>query len=124
MHIKDLTAAPATPVVLTILSEGESYGYEILKRVRQGRIRLDRRHGLSAVPPAWAARVPDDRVANSARRSPPQLLLAHRARPGRHRKAAALVVSRDFCADWDVADHGMADDDSIPTRFFMSKERS
>ena len=32
---KDLTAASATPVVLTILSEGESYGYEILKRVRQ-----------------------------------------------------------------------------------------
>lgn len=32
---KDLTAAPAAPVVLTILSEGESYGYEILKRVRE-----------------------------------------------------------------------------------------
>ena len=31
---RDLTAAPAAPVVLTILSEGESYGYEILKRVR------------------------------------------------------------------------------------------
>ena len=32
---KDLTAAPAAPVVLTMLSEGESYGYEILKRVRE-----------------------------------------------------------------------------------------
>jgi DNA-binding PadR family transcriptional regulator len=31
----DLTAAPATPLVLTILSEGESYGYEILERVRE-----------------------------------------------------------------------------------------
>lgn len=30
----DLTAAPAIPLVLKILSEGESYGYEILKRVR------------------------------------------------------------------------------------------
>ena len=35
MHIdKDLVAAAATPLVLAILSEGESYGYAILKRVR------------------------------------------------------------------------------------------
>lgn len=35
MHIdKDLVAASATPIVLAILSEGESYGYAILKRVR------------------------------------------------------------------------------------------
>ena len=36
MHTdKDLVAAPATPLVLTVLSEGESYGYAILKRVRE-----------------------------------------------------------------------------------------
>jgi PadR family transcriptional regulator, regulatory protein PadR len=36
VHIdKDLVAASATPLVLTILSEGESYGYAILKRVRE-----------------------------------------------------------------------------------------
>ncbi|HYZ17962.1 MAG TPA: PadR family transcriptional regulator [Gaiellaceae bacterium] len=35
MHIhKDLVAASATPLVLAILAEGESYGYGILKRVR------------------------------------------------------------------------------------------
>ena len=35
MHIdKDLMAASATPLVLAILAEGESYGYAILKRVR------------------------------------------------------------------------------------------
>ena len=35
MHVdKDLIAASATPLVLSILSEGESYGYAILKRVR------------------------------------------------------------------------------------------
>ena len=35
MHIdKDLVAASATPLVLGILAEGESYGYAILKRVR------------------------------------------------------------------------------------------
>ena len=31
---KDLVAAAATPLVLAILAEGESYGYAILKRVR------------------------------------------------------------------------------------------
>jgi PadR family transcriptional regulator PadR len=35
MHIdKDLIAASATPLVLAILAEGESYGYAILKQVR------------------------------------------------------------------------------------------
>jgi PadR family transcriptional regulator PadR len=35
MHIdKDLVAASATPLVLAMLAEGESYGYAILKRVR------------------------------------------------------------------------------------------
>ncbi|HEX8243461.1 MAG TPA: helix-turn-helix transcriptional regulator [Longimicrobium sp.] len=31
---KDLVAASSTPLVLAILSEGDSYGYAILKRVR------------------------------------------------------------------------------------------
>lgn len=31
---KDLVAASATPLVLSILAEGESYGYAIIKRVR------------------------------------------------------------------------------------------
>jgi len=32
---KDLVAASATPLVLAILSEGESYGYAIIKRVEE-----------------------------------------------------------------------------------------
>ena len=32
---KDLVAAMATPLVLAILLEGPSYGYAILKRVRE-----------------------------------------------------------------------------------------
>ena len=32
---KDLVAAAATPLVLAILAEAESYGYAILKRVRE-----------------------------------------------------------------------------------------
>jgi DNA-binding PadR family transcriptional regulator len=36
MHIgKDLVAATATPLVLGILAEGESYGYAILQRVTE-----------------------------------------------------------------------------------------
>jgi DNA-binding PadR family transcriptional regulator len=36
VHIdKDLVAASATPLVLAILTESESYGYAILKRVRE-----------------------------------------------------------------------------------------
>jgi DNA-binding PadR family transcriptional regulator len=31
---KDLVAASSTPIVLAILSEGDSYGYAILERVR------------------------------------------------------------------------------------------
>jgi PadR family transcriptional regulator PadR len=32
---KDLIAASSTPLVLAILAEGDSYGYAILKRVRE-----------------------------------------------------------------------------------------
>lgn len=36
LHIeKDLVAASATPLVLGILAEGESYGYAILKRIQE-----------------------------------------------------------------------------------------
>ena len=32
---KDLIAASATPLILAILSEGENYGYAIIKRVKE-----------------------------------------------------------------------------------------
>ncbi|MBN2590496.1 MAG: helix-turn-helix transcriptional regulator [Sedimentisphaerales bacterium] len=32
---KDLVAASATPLILSILAEGESYGYAIIKRVKK-----------------------------------------------------------------------------------------
>lgn len=32
---KDLVAASATPLILSILSHGDSYGYEIIQRVRE-----------------------------------------------------------------------------------------
>ena len=73
MHIdKDLVAASATPMVLTILAEGESYGYAILKRVREvsnGELEwtdgmlyplLHRLHRLGYVTPEWRT-VPEGR---------------------------------------------------------------
>jgi PadR family transcriptional regulator, regulatory protein PadR len=35
MLTKDLVAASSRPLVLSILAEGESYGYEILQKVRE-----------------------------------------------------------------------------------------
>ena len=68
MHIdKDLVAASATPLVLAILVEGESYGYSILKRVRElsgGELEwtdgmlyplLHRLHRLGYVTTEWRA---------------------------------------------------------------------
>ncbi len=68
MHIdKDLVAASATPLVLAILAEGESYGYAILKRVRElsdGELEwtdgmlyplLQRLHRLGYVTREWRA---------------------------------------------------------------------
>ena len=98
---EELTAAPAAPVVLTVLSEGESYGYEILKRVRE----------LSEGEFAWTdamvyplfhrltqARLPDDGVANAARGAPPQLLRDNRPRPDSPRKAARPQGARHGCS--------------------------
>jgi PadR family transcriptional regulator, regulatory protein PadR len=70
---KDLVAASATPLVLGILAEGESYGYAILKRIMElsgGRIEwtdgmlyplLHRLERLGHVESTW-------RVAESGRR--------------------------------------------------------
>lgn len=70
---KDLVAASATPLVLGILAEGESYGYAILKRVDElsgGRMAwtdgmlyplLHRLERLGHVSSAW-------RTADSGRR--------------------------------------------------------
>ena len=64
---KDLVAAAATPLVLAILAEGDSYGYAILKRVRElsdGELEwtdgmlyplLHRLHRLRLVTTEWQA---------------------------------------------------------------------
>ncbi len=58
---KDLVAAPATPLVLASLSEGESYGYAIIKRVAElsgGHLHRPERQGIpvtSAVEMTWVS---------------------------------------------------------------------
>ena len=52
---KDLVAASATPLVLAILAEGDSYGYAIIRRVNElssGRLQLPQT--ASAIPFACA----------------------------------------------------------------------
>ena len=84
MHIgKDLVAAAATPLVLGILAEGESYGYAILQRVERAlrrRARVERRHALPAAAPARAARARGVGVARLAVRPAPQALPPERRR--------------------------------------------
>lgn len=69
---KDLVAASATPLVLAILADGESYGYAIMKRVRElsdGELEwtdgmlyplLHRLHRLGYVTTEWRT-PPDER---------------------------------------------------------------
>ena len=54
---KDLVAASATPLILSILAEGENYGYAIIKRVRIVRRpnAMDRRDALPRAASAPAA---------------------------------------------------------------------
>ena len=95
MHItKDLVAASATPMVLGILAEGESYGYAILKRINElsgGQLDwtdgllyplLHRLERLGHVESSWR---------DPARRAAAQVLPHHRPGPGRAGRAAPPV---------------------------------
>ena len=94
---KDLVAASATPLVLAILAEGDSYGYAIIKRVAElsgGHLqwtdgmlypvlhRLERQGHVAA---KWAA-------SESGRRR--KYLPDHERRPGAARRPPAAVESR------------------------------
>ena len=56
MLTKDLVAASSKPLVLSILTEGENYGYEIIKRMRvrlfRGPDRMERWDALSGLAPS------------------------------------------------------------------------
>ena len=109
---KDLVAASATPLVLAILAEGDSYGYAIIKRVTElsgGHLqwtdgmlypvlhRLERQGHVAA---KWS----DVRERPQA-----QVLPDHPRRPGAARRPAAAVAGRGRHAagHLDEGVHGM-----------------
>ena len=85
VHIdKDLVAASATPLVLSILTESESYGYAILKRVRElsdGELEWTDGMLYPLAPSSPPARLREHGVAHSSPGSPPQVLRDHRGGP-------------------------------------------
>ena len=98
MHIdKDLVAASATPLVLGILADGESYGYAILKRVRRAVRRtdgVDRRHALPAPSPVGATGSRQGVLGHGRVRAQAQDLRTHPIGPRRARRAPAAVGGR------------------------------
>ena len=97
---KDLVAASATPLVLAILAEGESYGYAILKRINElsgGELDwtegllyplLHRLERLGHVQSSWQS------VAGERRRKYYRITDAGRAVYGRN--VAAWELTRDL----------------------------
>ncbi len=114
MHIdKDLVAASATPLVLGILAEGESYGYAILKRVNElsgGRMQwtdgmlyplLHRLERLGLVESSWGE------SATRRRRKHYALTAAGRAEFAQ-RQAQWSVVADTLRNVWHVAQASLA----------------
>ena len=102
---KDLVAASATPLVLGILADGESYGYAILKRVNElsgGRMTwtdgmlyplLHRLERLSYVEASW-------RVASTGRRRKHYAITAAGASALAERRQQWAVVSGTLDRVW------------------------
>jgi PadR family transcriptional regulator len=110
---KDLVAAAATPLVLGILAEGESYGYAILQRVGElsgGELEwsdgmlyplLHRLERLGHVESSWGAS-PSGRPRKHYR-----LSAGGRASFAEQRRQWA-VVSQALARVWDDRDDGLA----------------
>lgn len=102
---KDLVAAAATPLVLGILAEGESYGYAILQRVNElsdGRIEwsdgmlyplLHRLERLGHIESSWV-------VAPSGRRRKHYRLCASGAQAFAEQREQWRVVSEALGRVW------------------------
>lgn len=103
---KDLVAASATPLVLAILADGESYGYAILKRVRElsdGEIEwtdgmlyplLHRLHRLGYVTPEW-------RTPPEGRRRKYYAITTDGRRALEEHKRQWVAVARTLRGAWD-----------------------
>jgi PadR family transcriptional regulator, regulatory protein PadR len=104
---KDLVAAMATPLVLAILTEGTSYGYAILKRVRDlsgGELEwtdgmlyplLHRLERLGSIRSEWG-------VADERRRKYYEITEQGRAQLAEHRRQWT-TATRTLGGLWDLA---------------------
>ena len=92
---KDLVAASATPLVLAILAEGDSYGYAIIARAElSGGTAVDRRHALSRVAPA---RAPGSCRGEASASERPQAELLPITTAGAARRPAAVAGRGRAC---------------------------
>jgi len=108
MHIpKDLVAASAVPLILSILEEGESYGYAIIQRVRElsgGALEwtdgmlypvLHRLEGQGHIESRW-------RTAESGRKRKYYVLRGHGRKALAEQKEQWLVVHGALAKLWGV----------------------
>ena len=94
---KDLVAASATPLVLAILAEGDSYGYAIIKRVAElsgGHLQWTDGMLYPGAAPARAAGSCRGEVGRVRKRPQAQVLPHHQRGPGAARGPAAAVAGR------------------------------
>ncbi|MEZ5190119.1 MAG: PadR family transcriptional regulator [Schumannella sp.] len=118
---KDLVAAMATPLVLAILVEGSSYGYAILKRVREplrGRGSAWTDGMLYPLLPARTARVHPQPMGNLRQRPAPAL---HEITPaGREQLAEQrrqwATANRTLGGLWNLAGRRHERRDGVPDR--------
>ena len=104
---KDLVAASAVPLILSILEEGESYGYAIIQRVRElsgGEIEwtdgmlypvLHRLEAQDYIGSSW-------RSAESGRKRKYYVLKAQGRRALREQKEQWLIVHGSLAKLWGV----------------------
>jgi PadR family transcriptional regulator, regulatory protein PadR len=105
MLAKDLVAASARPLLLSILAEGESYGYEIIRKVRElsgGRIEwsdgmlypvLHRLEREGLIQAEW-------KVAESGRERKYYRLSGDGRKAMREERSQWLIVHNTLCKLW------------------------
>jgi len=110
MLAKDLVAASARPLLLSILAEGESYGYEIIRSVRElsgGRIEwsdgmlypvLHRLEAEGLIESEW-------RRAESGRERKYYRLSGDGRKAMRSERAQWLAVHHTLCKLWKIQPH-------------------
>ena len=96
---KELVAASAEPLILSLLAKGESYGYAIIQEVkaRSGRqIELDGRNALPGVAPDGTSRLDQIALGRKRNRAEAEILLAQKGRQNRDGQTSGTMVAGAF----------------------------